>query len=275
MSDVDGLYYDVSGEGPTLVLVPGAKGSADVYGPLARELARSFRVVTYDRRGFSRSAAAAVPDDARRMAADTEDLRALILHLGGGPASVFGNSSGAVVALELLARYPTLVTTVVAHEPPLVRLLDDAQTWLELFDSVYETYRGAGIPAAMRAFAGGTFSDADRRAMHRQMTRPDPGAHSDADTKFWLEHELRVYPRILIDLDALREHADRLVVAVGRESSGFPTHRAGLALAEQLGSTPVELPGGHVGCVTEPAAFAEELRHLLPHDKAPERAAAS
>jgi acetyltransferase/esterase len=49
------LYYEVRGGGPLLVLVPGAKGEADTYQHLAKELSGRYRVVTYDRRGFSRS----------------------------------------------------------------------------------------------------------------------------------------------------------------------------------------------------------------------------
>ena len=269
------LYYEVRGTGPTLVLVPGAKGTADTYQPLARELSSRFRVVTYDRRGFSRSTLHGPPDDDLRLAADTDDLRSLITHLAGDPAGVFGNSSGAIVALRLLTEHPELVGTVVAHEPPTVNLLPDAATWLELFDDVYATYRRTGIPAAMRTFATGTFSDTDRRAMHRQTMRHADDEHREANTVFWLEHELRTYPRTDLDLDALAARAGQLpapragtsgaaaAVAAGGESRGYPTYRTSQVLADRLGLGLVELPGGHIACVTEPAAFADALAATL------------
>ena len=78
------------------------------------------------RRGFLRS-----PVDGEvgpdKLGADVEDLAALI-ERHGEPAVVLGSSSGAIVALELLVRRPDLVRAVVAHEPPLISLLEDRET---------------------------------------------------------------------------------------------------------------------------------------------------
>ena len=49
------LYYEVSGNGPLLILIPGARGEGEVFRPLAHHLSAQYQVVTYDRRGFSRS----------------------------------------------------------------------------------------------------------------------------------------------------------------------------------------------------------------------------
>ena len=46
--------------------------------------------------------------------------------LGAGPVEMFASSGGAVTALALVAAYPDDVTTVVAHEPPLIPVLPDA-----------------------------------------------------------------------------------------------------------------------------------------------------
>jgi acetyltransferase/esterase len=256
------LYYELCGAGPLLVLVPGAKGEAGTYQDLAEALSGRYRAVTYDRRGFSRSQLDGPQDDDQRLARDTDDLQALITQLTDRPATVFGNSSGAIVALELLSRHPQLVGTVVAHEPPAVNLLPDAAAWREFFDGVYATYRSSGIPAAMRQFAT-AFSDADRRALHRQAMRPDNSPYREANATYWMDHELRQYPRVELDLDALAAHADRLVLAGGRASHGGLAYRTSQALASKLGLEVLELPGGHFGCVTQPAAFASELTDAL------------
>jgi pimeloyl-ACP methyl ester carboxylesterase len=257
------LYYEVRGAGPNLVLVPGAKGEADTYQKLAQELARRHRVVTYDRRGFSRSTLDGTQDYDHRLAADTDDLRSLIAHLGDQPATVFGNSSGAIVALELLTHHPELVGVVIAHEPPTVNLLPDAATWRDFFDNVYDTYRTSGIPTAMRAFATGAFSDADRRGMHRQAMQHTNDRYREDNTVYWMEHELRQYPRVDVDLDALATHTGKLMLAAGHDSRGYLTYRTTEALAHKLGLDVVELPGGHIGCVTQPAEFATELLDAL------------
>ena len=79
----------------------------------------------------------------------------MIEHLTDKPAIIFGNSSGAIIALEILIQYPKRVQMVVAHEPPVISLLPDAAKWLAFFDEVYDTYRKDGIPKAMRQFASG------------------------------------------------------------------------------------------------------------------------
>ena len=55
--DVPGaqLYYETRGSGPLMLMIPGANGDADAFGMVADRLAARHTVVTYDRRGFSRS----------------------------------------------------------------------------------------------------------------------------------------------------------------------------------------------------------------------------
>lgn len=252
------LYYEARGAGPLLVIVPGAKGEAGTYQSLAEDLAGRYQVVTYDRRGFSRSSLDGHQDHDGRLATDTGDLRSLLTHLTDRPATVFGNSSGAIIALQLLARHPGLASQVVAHEPPTVNLLPDAARWRDFFDGVYQTYRAGGIPAAMRQFAT-VFSDTDRRVLHRRAHQPEAHQYTEANTTHWLEHELRQYPRTDPDLDALTVHRDQLLVAAGLQSRGHLTHRTAQALAGTIGLPLLELPGGHVGCVSHHTQFATEL----------------
>ena len=55
--DVPGarLYFETHGGGPLMVMVPGANGTADSFNRVTDHLAAHYTVVTYDRRGFSRS----------------------------------------------------------------------------------------------------------------------------------------------------------------------------------------------------------------------------
>lgn len=55
-----------------------------------------------------------------------------------------------------------------------------------------------------------------------------------------------------------REHAGRLVLAVGAVSraEGQLASRPNLVLVAELGLTPLEVPGGHLGYVEDPAGFA-------------------
>src|SRR5215467_13670186 len=128
------LSYEVSGSGPLLILIPGASGVGEVFRQVARDLSARYQVVTYDRRGFSRSHLDGPQDYDHRLSTDADDVRHLIEHLTDQPAIVFGNSSGALVALEVLIQSAEQVQTIVAHEPPAVSLLPDAAKWWAFFD---------------------------------------------------------------------------------------------------------------------------------------------
>jgi pimeloyl-ACP methyl ester carboxylesterase len=127
--DVPGarLYYEVHGSGLPLVMVPGASGEAGSFSKVTAHLAEHYAVVTYDRRGFSRSQLDGPQDYDRRLATDADDARRLLEHLGEKPATVLGSSSGGIVALEVLVHHPSVVRTLVPFEPPAVRLLPDGQ----------------------------------------------------------------------------------------------------------------------------------------------------
>src|SRR5262245_49335648 len=117
--DVPGarLYYETHGSGPLLLMVPGASGTADIFTRVTEYLAAHYTVVTYDRRGFSRSQLEGPQDYAQRLETDAEDVRRLIAHVSDEPATIFGTSSGAVVVLAVLTHHPAVVRTLVPYEP--------------------------------------------------------------------------------------------------------------------------------------------------------------
>jgi len=103
-----GLYHEVRGTGPAVLLIPGATGDAGTFTTAATRLADEFTVITYDRRGNSRSRATGDPMAAATMSAQADDAADLIVACGFNKAVVYGNSGGAIIALELLARRPTI-----------------------------------------------------------------------------------------------------------------------------------------------------------------------
>lgn len=248
------------------MLIPGATGSIEPFGPLAGQLQKHTTVATYDRRGFSRSRLDGQPDDEHRLATDADDVGHLIEHLAGGPATVFGASSGAIVALEVLTRHPTLVRTVVPFEPPAVRLLEDSTRWLDFFADVYQHSRRAGVEPALERFRAQTFANSDRQFMtdiQKRASSPDDQIRVRDDVVHWVEHELRQYPAVQLDLNTLRRNRDKVLPAVGRDSRGFPCYQATIALSATLGCDVTELPGGHVGYASRPEQFSVELRELI------------
>jgi len=243
-------------------MIPGAAGTGEVFRPLIGPLAEQYQVVTYDRRGFSRSELDGPQDYDHRLDTDADDVRRWIEELTDKPAIVFGNSSGAIVALEVLIRYPERVDTVVAHEPPLVNLLPDAAKWIAFFDEVYEIYRQSGVGRAMHQFATGTLGSEDSKVLARNMNL-HRNEQNMANARYWMEHELRQYPRVELDLHALTKHAGQLVLVGGRDSQDQMTYQPGKELAQNLGLDIVNLPGGHLGFMTYPEEFARELLQVL------------
>jgi len=66
------------------------------------------------------------------------------------------------------------------------------------------------------------------------------------------------------DLAALQRSSTRIVVGVGDESTARQmVYQTAHALAERLGSQPVEFPGGHGGFGSHPDGFATRLREVL------------
>jgi pimeloyl-ACP methyl ester carboxylesterase len=246
------LYYETHGSGPVMLMVPGASGTADSFRSVTEHLAAHYTVIIYDRRGFSRSQLDGPQDYDHRLETDADDVRRLIEHLSDEPATVFGGSSGAIVALEVLARHPSVVRTLVPHEPPAVRLLADGQKWINFFFEVYDLYRQSGIEPALQKFREQAFAESDRQAM----ARAPKNKYTLANATYWFEHELRQYPALDLDLDALKAHADRIVLMAGRESRGHPTYEVNMELGKKIGRELIELPGGHVGFLTPPSVFA-------------------
>lgn len=260
------LYYEVRGQGPALLLMPGASGDTGPYAPMAAALADRYLVISYDRRGFSRSTLAGPVDNAARMTSDVQDAQALLAHLTTAPAFVLGSCSGAIVALELLIRDAGQIRLLVCHEPPLASVLAEAPWWAAFYDELYGLYRESGAKAARQIFKS--------RLGLGDLPRPPEGTELPveftdmverirANQPFWWEHEIRQYPAFELDAAALKAAAGRLMMAGGSSSRELHPYQCSVALAELAGSDMVELPGGHVGYMEFPAEFAEALDRVL------------
>ena len=150
--DVPGarLHYEVRGEGP-LLLVTGPPMAASEFAPLADALAGDHTVVTHDPRGISGSKL----DDPKQDSTPelrADDLVAILDALGAESADVFGSSGGAVTGLAMVTRHPERVRTLVAHEPPLLELLPDAEEQRAATEDIVETFHRDGIGAAWMKF---------------------------------------------------------------------------------------------------------------------------
>lgn len=111
IAEVNGtsLYYEQEGSGADLVLIPGLGASTHVWYAQVKGLSSVLRVTTFDPRGHGRSGRPSGPYSVRQMA---EDAAALLRRHAIGPAAVAGSSMSAAVAIELAARHPDLVSSL-------------------------------------------------------------------------------------------------------------------------------------------------------------------
>ncbi|MFI8824096.1 alpha/beta fold hydrolase [Streptomyces sp. NPDC053431] len=256
------LHHEVRGSGPVLLLVPGGAGDAGLFEGMADLLADAGRtVVSYDQRGLSRSRLDGPLGDQRVAEWGADALAVLDAVSPDEPADVFGCSSGGIVALALLAARPDRVRRLVAHEPPLVELLADPAPYREHFAEVRELHRTRGLGPATARLA----ETPDGRKPERGHGELPPSvrpmaSRMAANMPVFLEHVLCPFSSSAPDLDGLRAAAGKLLLGIGRESAGQEA-LAGPArrIAELTGAGIVEFPGGHLGCVEQPEAFAELL----------------
>lgn len=272
------ITYDVHGPLPTTgrppLLMIGQPMAAAGFATLAAHFPER-TVVTYDPRGLGRS----TRDDGRTdndPDVQAEDLHALIAALGAGPIELFASSGGAVTGLALVAAHPEDVRTLVAHEPPLLSVLPDAERALAAEQAVQQTYLDNGPGAGWAQFMAmsmwrGEFTDeyAARPAPDRAsfgIPADDDGSRDDP----MLSGASNAVTRYAPDTGALRSASTRIVMAAGIESADTVTGRTSAAVAEALGQPLTIFPsnhggflGGEYGQTGEPEAFAAKLHDVL------------
>ncbi len=255
---------------PVLFLI-GSPMGAGGFGTLAGHFTDR-TVVTYDPRGVERSTKTdpASPSTPEQHA---DDLHRIIAELGVGPVDLFASSGGAVNALALVAKHPEEVRTLVAHEPPLAAILPDRDGALAATEAIADTYQRRGFGAGMAQFIVVVGHKGPIDADFAAQPAPDPAMFGMPAEDDGTRTDPLLFQNIITcthyepDFDALRAASTRIVIGAGVESEGEMAHRGAEAVAERLGTTPVDLPerprrvprrrvrpAGRAGCLRRQAA---------------------
>jgi pimeloyl-ACP methyl ester carboxylesterase len=272
------LAYDVRGPLPTAdgrppLFLIAAPMDASGFGTLAAHLPDR-TVITYDPRGLGRS----TRHDGRTEHTpqqNADDVHRIIEAIGT-PVEMFASSGGAVSALALVAAHPGDVTTLVAHEPPLLGLLPDADRAFAAERDVQSVYRDKGWGYGMAAFIALASWQGELSDDYAAGSAPDPAGFGlpvdddgsrDDPLLSGVSNAITAYRP---DAAALASAPTRVVIAVGVESQGLLTGRTSVATAEALGLEVTVFPGDHGGFLGgefgqhgEPEAFAARLREVL------------
>ncbi|MFW5470407.1 alpha/beta fold hydrolase [Knoellia sp. CPCC 206435] len=281
LPEVD-LVHDIRGSLPAAdgrppLLMIGQPMCADGFEALAAEFPDR-TVVTYDPRGLGRSTTRRDGRTDQNPVDQAADLHALVEHLGAGPVDLFASSGGAVTALTWAATHPDDLATVVAHEPPAMWALPDAEAAARASDEVARAYAERGFGAGMAAFIRmanwqGEFTEdyfAQPPADPAQFGLPteDDGSRDDPLLSTRSHDVTRTRP----DLDALRRATPRLVLAVGEETGDAITARTARGVADQLGLAVTVFPSHHGGFASaqgpwpgRSVEFGARLTEVLAH----------
>jgi pimeloyl-ACP methyl ester carboxylesterase len=258
------IYYEVYGSGPVLLMIPGGPADAGVFTALARALADRYTAVPYDPRGNSRSVLDGPAEDFH-LDLFGDDAAQLLAALGDQPAYVLGSSGGAQIGLNLAARYPERVRTLVAHEPPCLELLPDAEAHRASGRELDAIYRAHGAQAAMQKFmaSAGLDTPPPKDAPPTPPEIKEAFGRMMGNLDFFFAHGRKAIVAYVPDVETLKKGSPRVVAGAGEATTGHTAHRAAVALAERLGTPAVIFPGDHGGFGSHAAAFAERLDPVL------------
>lgn len=284
LGDGADLYFERRGAGPALLLISGGGGDSAYYAGLADILADDFTVLTYDRRGNSRSRLHGEPRPLS-VAEQSADAIAVLRANGFAAAQVFGNSGGASIALDLAAHHPAAVTAAVCHEPPVPTVLPDPGPYFAIHDEMDQLLRSEGWHAAFRRFQTNILGElpppnpaehtplrAVRNALRMPgnwefMTRKSRDwefmTRTSRNWEFMTRYEIRPFTDYRPDFASIRGNGVRIALAYGAETTHLAAPEMCGATATLLSVECAVLPGDHTAPLDVPDVFAAPLRELL------------
>jgi len=264
------LYYERRGSGPALLLIVGGGGDCSYYSGLGDLLASRYTVLSYDRRGNSRSLLHS-PATAINIAEQSTDALAVLAEAGFDSALIFGNSGGATIALDLAAHHPRAAEFVVAHEPPVPRVLPDAAEYLAIYDDIAYALATDGWIAAFTMFQTriGRLDPLIVEALLHPESRMPPGPQRDEMVRFsrnWeylTKYEIDSFIHYEPDLAAIRANGSRVTLGYGAQGTDPVAIEMSRVTAAKLGVECAEFPGGHIAPMERPKEFAATLIDVL------------
>jgi pimeloyl-ACP methyl ester carboxylesterase len=246
------LYYELYGNGPPILLLHGFALDRRLWRPQIEALSERHLVISYDARGFGRSA-----NPGPRAYSHFTDAAALLRYLDVGPVLAVGHSVGAYQLLELSLARPDLVSGLVALCPSGLSGLALPPDMASLQRELQLTARTAGVSAAKRQWASSSWFKSARdklgvKTVFDQLLADYSGWHWTHDST-----ERRLEPSAGLLLDQLRVPA--LVITGGRDLAYHDS--VGRALLRGIpDAQALELPqAGHLAGLEEPEAVSSAI----------------
>lgn len=258
------LYYELRGGGPPVLFIAGATGDGGVFTEVAERLADEFTVITYDRRGNSRSPR---PDGWTATSIDeqADDVAALLRALNLAPAVIFGTSGGALILLNLLLRHPEVVRGALVHEPPLVSVVPGGNELVAHLKAMTEEAIAKGGPrGAIALFLRTEAGDANFEHLDPTLRERMLG-----NAEVFFSMELGPFITYVPDASALSQARVPVTALAGVDHRGVDGgpgsyhYEAARWVAERRGTKIIEIISAHTPYLDHPQELAATLRPMI------------
>lgn len=262
-SEGDTLYFEVRGTGEPLLMIAGATGDGGIYNNVAERLADKYQVITYDRRGNSRSSRK-TPQNFE-VGQQARDAVAVIKAAGHQSARIFANSGGAVIALEMAKSQPQAIRSLIVHEPPVIQMLPDAQSLAVKYADINRTVWADGYAKAYGEFIAFVFGAGPPPRTPAMGKLLDVFARAKNNQEFFMQNEIMPLTFYRPDVEAIKANKVKIKMAAGQvtlDKKFFYGQTAPL-LAQQLGCEFVVFPGAHLSFMDIPEQWEPVLRKAL------------
>ena len=246
------LYYEVAGEGEPLALIHGFSLDTRMWDDQFEAFARSYKVIRYDIRGYGKSA---VPSEDGYY--HTDDLHALLGHLGIERLHILGLSLGGAIALEFTLAYPEMARSLIVADTVLW-----GYDWSAEYSQLTGAIWSAGSVEEARALwlkyplFGPALENSSVAPRLTQIVTDYSGWH-------WSNADPGLLPNPVAASRLAKISTPTLIIIGERDLPDF--HGIALTLQKQIaGARTVVLPAvGHMSNMEDPEGFNEAVLSFL------------
>ncbi len=230
------LFCRKQGEGPLLLLIHGAACDCDYFGEAIRYLEKQFTVISYDRRGYSRSI---LEGEDVSAAVQTEDAAIIIRRQQMGAAFVVGCSAGGIIAVSLAESYPELVSGLLLQELPIAgnaEIQEKIDDWIAELRIAAERKHINKALLSFRRVMGGVLKQSKSKSLEAQVQDLE-------NLEVFVYHEMEDFLHYKLPEDFPKGVSCIVVAGEGDRKGLFA--QAAESLAEQMRWKLVRAPGYH------------------------------
>jgi len=249
-NDEVNLFCRTIGEGEPLLMIHGAMVDSDFFLDCASELSKSYMVILYDRRGYSRSSSAKDYSIARQA----NDAVCVLNFLGVEKVNIVSCSAGGYVALKISEENASLVSKLLMYETPLFATKKEKSASGIIRSIIHDTSVGKLSRAKCNFLLLSEKQDLNARNMPHEMLQNN---WNNGDV--FLMHEFEQYCLLTIeDLRPLKtDNATVYMMGIGKESDNSYYRRSAKFLANLIDCPIYEFLGGHNSAYDHPKEFAD------------------